>query len=96
MKYTGQIMVYRYNGFNNAKEGMVRNLYTIKDISVETKEAFQSAITSSLTEVLPGKGYALVRWNERTFLCEKDTNNILTDYVRNEIFYHPLISVFRD
>ena len=30
--YIGQIIVYRYNGLQNAKEGIDRNIYTIKNI----------------------------------------------------------------
>jgi hypothetical protein len=36
----------------------------------------------------------MVKWNKRTFICEKDLNNPDTDYVRHEINWHPLLHSF--
>lgn len=91
---TGQILVYRYNNLINAKPGVDRNIYSLKDISVTTKEEFRQAIEDSLDEVPPGQGYALVKWNKKLFLCQKDSNNPSIDYVRNSVEYHPLQSKF--
>ncbi len=92
--FIGQIMVYRYNDLSNAEVGRQRNIYTLRDVKVETASEFKEAVQEALDEVPPGKGYALVRWNGRTFKCEKDKNNPHVDYVRHEILYHPLLSAF--
>lgn len=91
---TGQIIVYRYNSLINSRKGVPRNIYTLKDINVATKEQFRQSIEDSLDEIPPGKGYALVKWNGRMFLAEKDLNNPLKDYVRHEVSYHPLQKIF--
>ncbi len=94
--FTGQILVYQFNDLSNAKEGVDRNRYSIRKVQVETKKEFKSAIEDSLDEFPPGKGYALVRWGGRNFLCEKDVNNPQRDYVRHEISYHPLLTKFSE
>jgi hypothetical protein len=93
---TGQILIYHFNGLHNAKPDIARNQYQIKDVSVETPVEFKNQIIESLDQVPPGKGYVLIRWKEKTFIAEKDTNNPEKDYVRHEITYHPLLSVFKD
>lgn len=94
MGYTGQIMVYRYNGIHNAKQGIGRNIYTLKDVNVNTSEEFRNEIKNSLDEVPPGQGYVLVKWDGKAFICELDPNNPSVDYVRHSINYHPLLHVF--
>jgi len=91
----GQIIVYHYNGLYNNSKGFTRNNFTIKDIELKTKEEFPVAIADSLDEVPPGQGYALVKWNNRMFICEKDLNNPTVDYIRHEISYHPLMNNFK-
>lgn len=91
---TGQLIVYRYNNLINAKPDVDRNLYVLKDINAATKEGFQQIVEDSLDEVPMGAGYVLVKWNNRLFLCEKDTNNPGHPYVKHEVSYHPLSKVF--
>ena len=88
----GQILVYRFNGLWNAKENADRNLYTLKD--VETKEEFKPLILEALDEVPPGRGYVLIRWDNKTYICEKDSNDHDKGYVRHQILYHPLLDKF--
>ena len=88
----GQILVYRFNGLWNAKEGVDRNLYTIRD--VPTSGEFKSMIVEALDEVPPGRGYVLARWQGKTFICEKDSNNPELGYIRHLVTYHPLNHVF--
>lgn len=88
----GQILVYRFNGLWNAKEGIDRNLYSIRDVL--TKEQFKPMIEEALDEVPPGRGYVLARWSGKTYICEKDSNDPTKDYVRHEVNYHPLLSKF--
>lgn len=90
----GQIMVYRYNGLDNAKPNVDRDIYHLKNIEVDSKQEFQQSIEMALDEVAPGKGYVLVKWNDRLFMCEKDPNNPNLDYVRHELTYHPLLKKF--
>jgi hypothetical protein len=90
----GQLIIYRYNGLVQSRDGADRNLYTLKDIKAVTVEGFREQIEMALDEVPPGKGYALVKWNGRMFLCEKDVNKPEVDYVRHEVKFHPLQSVF--
>jgi hypothetical protein len=92
--FTGQILVYRLNGIHNAKQGIDRNLYTLKNVSVETTIEFKQTIEDALDEVPAGKGYVLVKWNGKTYICEKDTNNPNVGYVRHEVKYHPLLFIF--
>lgn len=94
--YTGKILVYHFNDLSNAKKGVDRNIHTIHNINVDTKEAFRSAIADSLDLVPPGKGYVLVHWSGRNFICEKDLNNPNKDYVRREVNYHPLLTKFNE
>lgn len=93
--FTGQILVYHYNGLHNSKTGSPRNVFNLKTpFNVKTKEEFQEEILRALDEVPPAKGYVMVKWNKRTFICEKDLNNPDTDYVRHEINWHPLLHSF--
>jgi hypothetical protein len=94
MGYTGQIMVYRYNGIHNAKQGVDRNSYTLRNVNVNTGEEFRNEIKNSLDEVPPGQGYVLVKWNGKAFICELDPNDSTVEYVRHSIGYHPLLSKF--
>lgn len=88
----GQILVYRFNGLWNAKENVDRNLYTIRDVN--TKEEFKPMILEALDEVPPGRGYVLVRWDSKTYICEKDSNDPGRSYVRHTVNYHPLLDKF--
>ena len=92
---TGQILVYHFNGLHNAKEGVERNLYTLRDVNVNTGDEFKSSIVDALDEVPPGRGYALIKWEGRIFLAEKDSNDPDLDYVRHEVTWHPLIDKLR-
>lgn len=91
---TGQLLIYRYNGLHNAKEGVDRNHYRIEDVAVPTKEAFKEKVHDALDEVPPGKGYVLIKWEGKVFIAEKDPNKPEVGYVRHEIKHHPLISKF--
>ena len=91
-KPVGQILLYRYNGLYNSKPGVDRNLYSIKTVLDKTQ--FRTVIEDSLDEVPPGKGYALVKWGNKMFVCEKDINNPTLNYVRHEVGWHPLANVF--
>lgn len=91
---TGQLLVYRYNGLYNAKAGVNRNHYRIENVAVITAEEFKEKVNDALDEVPPGKGYVLIRWNNKTFIAEKDPNKPEVGYVRHEIKHHPLISKF--
>lgn len=88
----GQILVYRYNGLHNAKPGVKRNYHTLIDIN--DKNEFRNKIIDSLDCVQAGKGYVLVKYNGKMFICEKDLNDYEKDYVRHNINYHPLQNVF--
>jgi hypothetical protein len=92
--FTGQILVYRLNGIHNVIQGMDRNIYALKNISVETTAEFKQIIEDALDEVPAGKGYALVKWSNNLFVCEKDINNPKIGYIRTEINYHPLMHLF--
>ena len=92
--FTGQLIVYRLNGLHNAIQGIDRNIYALRSISVETTQEFKQVIEDALDEVPAGKGYALVKWSNKLFICEKDTNNPKVGYIRTEINYHPLMNVF--
>ncbi len=90
----GQILVYHFNGLHNAKEGVPRNHFTLTDVDVSDKLGFRTAIEDALDQVPPGRGYALVKWDNRIFICEKDSNNPSLNYVRHEVLYHPLAEKF--
>jgi hypothetical protein len=90
----GQIIIYHYNGLHNSRVNVERNIHRLEEITCKTPEQFREHITTALDQVPPGKGYALVRWSGRTFICEKDSNNPKTPYVRHEIHYHPLMDQF--
>jgi hypothetical protein len=90
----GKLIVYRYNGLIQSREGAERNIYNLKEISAATPDGFKNQIRDSLDEVPPGKGYVLVKWSDRLFMCEQDINNPDVDYIRHEITYHPLAGVF--
>ena len=90
----GQIIVYKFNNLTNAKESFPRNVYSLRDVSVKTGEEFRRIISFALDEFAPKDGYILVKWNNKMFICEKDTNNPDKDYVRHELTYHPLESMF--
>ncbi len=92
--FIGQIIVYRFNGLHNSKPDVERNLFTLKDIRVETGDKFRETIMETLDQIKPGEGYALVKWNSKMFICEKDTNNPEIDYVRHSVGYHPLADKF--
>lgn len=89
---TGKLLLYWYNSLENNKPGLKRNRFTIKPISVGTPKEFQHEIETSLDSIPPGKGYVLVGWNKKFFICEKDINNPEVPYVRHEVKYHPLAS----
>lgn len=86
----GKLLLYWYNGLTTKSDQ--RNRYVIKSISVSTPAEFQQTIQDSLDGIPVGKGYALVQWNKKLFLCQKDSNNPAVPYVRHEIKYHPLAS----
>ncbi len=88
----GQYLIYHFNNLDNAKAGCPRNIFERKD--VETLSEFKPAIEEALDQVFPGKGYVLVKWNKKLFICEKDLNNPNTDYIRTEVKYHPLANQF--
>lgn len=90
----GQILIYRYNGLHNAKEGVDRNSFTITNVEGTDKDCFRMAIEDALDSVPSGKGYVLIKWKNRLFICEKDLNNPEVSYVRHEIAYHPLQDKF--
>lgn len=93
--FSGQILVYYYNNLQNATVEDKRNVHRLKPVfHAETKEAFQSVIEDALDEVPPGKGYVLVKWSGRLFVCERDVNDLSVPYKRWETNYHPLQSVF--
>lgn len=91
---TGQILVYHYNGLHNAKPDAKRDIHSLRNVSVENNEGFRKSIEDALDGVPPGRGYALVKWSDRMFICEKDSNNPELNYVRHEISYHPLMNLF--
>ena len=91
---TGQLLIYSFNGLYNAKAGVKRNHYRIENVAVITAEEFKEKVNDALDEVPPGKGYVLIRWNNKTFIAEKDPNKPEAGYVRHEIRHHPLISAF--
>lgn len=91
---TGQLLIYRFNGLHNAKEGVDRNHYRIEDVSVKTKEEFKEKVHDALDEVPPGRGYVLIKWDGKVFIAEKDPNNPKVEYIRHQIIYHPLLSAF--
>lgn len=91
---TGQLLVYHYNGLHNAKEGVNRNIYSLRDVRVNTPEQFRESIADAMDEVPAGRGYVLVKWSGRCFICEKDSNHPEIPYVRHEILYHPFLSAF--
>ena len=64
------------------------------DVDVSDTVAFRTAIEDSLDQVPPGRGYALVKWSNRLFICEKDSNDPDLNYVRHEITYHPMAEHF--
>ncbi len=88
----GQLIVYHFNGLHNAKEGVERNQFTL--LNVPDTVDFRTFIEDTLDTVPPGKGYVLVKWKDRMFICEKDLNNHNLNYVRHEVRYHPLANQF--
>jgi hypothetical protein len=92
--FTGQLLIYRFNGLHNAKEGVDRNIYRIEDVAVNTKEEFKEKVHDALDEVPPGRGYVLIKWDDKVFIAEKDPNKPEIGYIRHEIIYHPLLSKF--
>lgn len=92
--YKGQLIVYRFNGLHNAKKGVDRNHYRLDDVAVNTKEKFKEKICDALDEVPPGRGYVLIKWEDKVFLAEKDPNKPEIGYIRNEIVWHPLLDKF--
>lgn len=90
----GQIITYRYNGLYNSKAGIDRNLFTLSEVNVHSAEQFREEIANHLDHIEGGKGYVLVKWSGRMFLCERDLNNPKTPYVRHEVTYHPLMAEF--
>lgn len=91
---TGQLLIYRFNGLHNAKEGVERNHYRLENIAVETSDEFRGKVNDALDEVPPGRGYVLIRWKDKTFIAEKDPNKPEAEYIRHEIQYHPLLDKF--
>lgn len=91
---TGQLLVYRFNGLHNAKTGEDRNIYRLENVNVNTPEEFRSKVHDALDEVPPGRGYVLIKWKDKTFVAEKDVNKPDGEYIRHEIFWHPLLSKF--
>lgn len=91
---TGQLLIYRFNGLHNAKKDVERNHYRIEDIAVNTPEEFKEQVSDALDEVPSGRGYVLVRWNNKTFIAEKDANKPEIPYIRHEIIHHPLLDKF--
>lgn len=92
--FTGQLLIYRFNGLHNAKEGVDRDHYRIEDVSVNTKEEFKGKVHDALDEVPPGRGYVLIKWDGKVFIAEKDPNNTEVEYIRHQIIYHPLLDKF--
>jgi hypothetical protein len=92
--FASQLIVYKLNGIHNAKQGIDRNLYTLKNVNVETTQEFKQTIEDSLDEIPAGKGYVLVKWSNKLFICEKDANNPNVGYVRTATKYHPLMHLF--
>ena len=92
--FTGSLMTYYYNTIHNAHKSAKRNRYVIKNISVNTKEEFQSEIIDALDQIPPGKGYVLVKWNNTLSICEKDPHNPSVNYIKHTVKYHPLASHF--
>lgn len=91
--YTGKLLVCRYNGLFNAKPNEPRNLFTKIPVSVEKPEQFKEIIHQALDTFPPGKGYVLVSYKDKYFICEKDANDPEGDYVRHEITgnHHPFL-----
>jgi hypothetical protein len=92
--FIGQILIYHYNGLANAVAEADRNIFRLKDVNEPTADLFKERILESLDEIIPGTGYLLVKWNNKLFLCEKDTNNPNVPYVRHELQWHPLQFAF--
>lgn len=88
----GQILIYRFNGLHNAKVGVPRNHFTIRDVT-DVNE-FKGAVHDALDEVPPGKGYVLIKWKGLIYIAEKDVCNPQTDYIRHQVKYHPLMDRF--
>lgn len=91
---TAQLLVYHYNGIHNNSKGMDRDVYVLKNVEVSTKKEFQQLIADTLNSIQIGKGYVLVKWDKRLFICEKDSNLPQIPYIRQELKYHPLMNVF--
>lgn len=92
--YTGQLMIYKFNGLHNAIANANRNIYSIYPIQSPTKEEFQSHIVNALDEVPPGRGYVIVKWKNQFYMCQKDPNNPNHPYVRTVLKWHPLLDKF--
>ncbi len=90
----GQILVYRFNGLHNAKSGVNRYIFSLRDVDVDQPIEFKHAVKDALDEVPPGKGYVLIKWSGKMFIAEKDINNPGLSYIRHEIKWHPLQDKF--
>jgi len=84
-----QLMVVEYNGRHNAYGGD-RDKNSVIDIF--DVKMIKRTIVKYLK--LLSNGYVLVRYQGKTFLCEKNNVNPEEPYLRHETFYHPLDKLF--
>lgn len=85
-----QVLVYTYNNRSNGWGGQ-RDIFHIIDI-IDPRNIV-NIIKNQLGELVY-KGYVLVKYAGRMFLCENNNNDPTFNFLRHEIHYHPLNKYF--
>jgi len=92
MNAVAQLIAIRYNGRFNAYGG-ARNVFT--KVEVTDKGKIKEAILETFKGVLgEHPGCVLVKFDNKMFLCERDTVNKEKVYTRHEVAYHPHMKEF--
>jgi hypothetical protein len=84
-----QLLVVYQNGFAEAREPKLRDRFEVIDI--KTVAEIKTEIWRQLNR-LNRAGHILVRWNDKTYLCEMKQDK--KGYTRTEIEYHPYLKHF--
>ena len=92
MNSVAELLVVVYNDRRNAYEGS-RDAFT--KVEVADKEAIKQTIQDQFNGPLAKHvGCVVVKFDDKIWLCERDTVNPKKIYTRHEITYHPLAQHF--
>ena len=81
-----QLIVVFQNSLKNSGPTATRNLYQVHDVTEESK--LKESIAAAVKLTING-GHVLVKYKDKLFVAEKDTNNPVIDYVFHPVVYHP-------